>query len=260
MDIVGCRGVALFSAMCFMSVGSSRAGEHAVPLLAETDLLAAQDTALDRGVTAAAAGSILFPDQILSVLLAKDFKGSSQVDARVTQWSRAYRFVVIPMTIAIQPSSGFRPRFVAINATFNNSGQTTQQPIIIDAFPATGFKPGPLSGEASAGLGADLKFGGAAPVGADASLKAALTYKYAPSFANVQSGYSSTGCFWQFVATQDQQPVGSLPLKLTVAIPRSLKGGSIPLSFDVVASLGGAWFGDKVRASFVAEVLLPPAS
>jgi hypothetical protein len=255
MRLVRCYRVFLLSAVCLMSVSGARAGEHKVILLGASDLLQSEGS---RGLTSASAGSILFPDQILSVALAKDSNEMRPADARVAQWSREYRFVVIPMSIAIEPTPGSRPRLVVINAAFSNNGQTLRQPIIIDAFPTTGFKPGPLTAEASVGVGADLKFGGAAPANADASLKAALSYKYAPSFANIQSGYSSTGCFWQFTATQDQQPVGSLPLKMTVAIPRSLKVSSLALSFDVVASVGSSWFGDKVRASFVSEVLLPP--
>jgi hypothetical protein len=233
------------------------AADKTAGLLSGPDLLSLAGGKVTEGMSSASAGSILYPDQILGVLIAKN---ASVSDDRVAQWSKAYRFVVIPLALAIQANPGLRPRSVVINAAFRNQGDASKQPIIIDVFPTTGFKPGPLTAEASVGVGADLKFTGAAPASADASLKGALSYKYTPSFANVQSGYSSTGCFWQFTATQDQQPVGSLPLKLTVAIPRSFKAPSIALTFDVLASLGGSWFGDDVRASFISEVLLPQAN
>lgn len=230
--------------------------ERTAQLLSGADLLAA--ARITQGLAVEAAGAILYPDQILAVTLpaATD---AAQPDPRVAEWSKTYRFLVLPIGISIQPKPGSAPRNVVINAAFRNAGQTAKQPIILDIFPATGFKPLPLSGNVSAsiGVGSDLKFGGAVPASAKASVKAALSYTYAPAFANVQSGYASTASFWQFAATRAEQPVGNLPLKLTVAMPRSITARSIAMSFDVVASFGGSWFDDEVRATFVAEVLLP---
>jgi hypothetical protein len=239
---------------------NANATENSVQLLSGEDLLSAGQAVITEGLTAASAGTILYPDQVLSVTVPEASK-ETPADPRISEWSKAYRFIIIPVAVAIQTKPGTAPQSVVINATFRNSGQTTKQPIIIDVFPATGFKPGPLTGSASAsvGIGSNLKFGGGLPVNADASVKAALTYNYAPGFANVESGYASTACFWQFAATQSEQPVGSLSLKLTVAVPRNVTVSSIALAFDIVASFGGSWFGNDVRASFVAEVLLPPA-
>ncbi len=239
-----------------MTVGSS-AAETSVQLLSGKDLLAAGTAQITQGLTAESAGAILYPDQILSVSAAGATK-DGQLDQRIIEWSKVYKFVVVPFSVAVQPKPGTAPKSLVVNAAFRNTGQTAKQPIIIDIFPSTAFKAGPVSGSASAsvGLGSDLKFGGAAPVNADASVKAALSYAYAPAFANVQTGYSSSACFWQFIATQSEQPVGTLPLKLTVGVPRSYASSSIALTFDILASFGG-WFGDELRASFVAEVLLP---
>ena len=238
-----------------MTVGSS-AAETSVQLLSGKDLLAAGAAQITQGLTAESAGAILYPDQILSVSAAGATK-DGQLDQRIIEWSKVYKFVVVPFSVAVQSKPGSAKSLV-VNAAFRNTGQTAKQPIIIDIFPSTAFKAGSVSGSASAsvGLGSDLKFGGAAPVSADASVKAALSYAYAPAFANVQTGYSSSACFWQFIATQSEQPVGTLPLKLTVGVPRSYASSSIALTFDILASFGG-WFGDELRASFVAEVLLP---
>jgi hypothetical protein len=234
------------------------AAEKSVQLLSGTDLLSVGRAQITQGLTAESSGSILYPDQILSVS-AKSALKDTPADPRIAEWSKVYRFVVLPFSIAVQPKPGTVPKTLVVNAAFRNTGQTTKQPIIIDIFPSTAFKAGPLTANASAsvGLGTDLKFAGAAPVDADASVKAALAYTYAPAFANVQTGYSSSACFWQFLATQSEQPVGSLPLKLTVAVPLAVSAMSIALNFEVVASFGGSWFGDDVRANFVAEVLLP---
>lgn len=244
--------------MGFAMTTASHAADKAVPLLSGSDLIAAARASTTQGATTSSAGSILFPDQILSVSAAGALKDAPP-DPRMAEWSQVYRFVVIPIAIAIQPKPGTAPKSLVINASFRNTGQTSKQPIILDVFPSTAFKAGPMNGNASAsvGLGTDMKFTGVVPVNAEASVKAALSYTYAPAFANVQSGYSSSASFWQFLATQAEQPVGSLPLKLTVAVPLAVTAGSIALSFDVVAAFGGSWFGDEVRASFVAEVLLP---
>jgi len=235
------------------------AAERAAPLLSGEDLLGVGTTGITQGVTSGAPGSILYPDQILTVDVEDALPPGTQADARVQAWSKAYRFIVVPLTLAIHADPKTPPKSVVINAAFRNTGQAAKQPIIIDIFPATGFKAEPLQGTATAaiGVGADLKFGDKLPVNANASVKGALSYTYNRAFANVQSGYASSASFWQFAATQDQQPIGALPLKLTIGVPRTAAQNSLSLAIDVVAKFGSAWWGDEVRASFLSEVMLP---
>lgn len=235
------------------------AAERTAPLLSGEDLLGAGTAGITQGVTSGSPGSILYPDQILTVDAQDALPPGAQADARVQAWSRTYRFIVIPLTLAIHADPKTPPKSVVINAAFRNTGQAAKQPIIIDIFPATGFKAEPLTGTATAsiGVGADLKFGDKLPANANASVKGALSYTYNPAFANVQSGYASSASFWQFAATQDQQPIGALPLKLTVGVPRTVDQNSLSLAIDVVAKFGSAWWGDEVRASFLSEVMLP---
>jgi len=239
-------------------VAQARSAEKSVPLLTAADMLAADGTGLTQGATTSSAGSILYPDQILTIDVPIVGDATHPVDPQISEWSKAYRFIVIPINLAIQTPPGKAPRSVVINAGFRNLGQLPKQPIIIDQFPATGFKAEPFSGSVSIGIGGDLKYAGTAPANAEASVKAALNYTYAPAFANVQSGFASSSSYWTFVATQDKQPVGSLPLKLTVGIPRKITAASWSLAIDVVAAFGSTWWGDEVRATFVTEVRLPP--
>ena len=234
------------------------AADRTVPLLSGADILAAGDSTITQGSQSSAGGSLLYPEQILSVELTA---GTTGADPRVDAWRKGYRFFVIPVDIAVRTAPGTAPRSVVVNANFRNIGNTVRQPIIIDVFPATGFAPDPLQGKLSAevGVGADMTFGATAPVQANAALKGALSYTFAPSSATVQSGFASSSCFWQFVATQAEQPVGALPLKLTVAVPRSRQGSSLALVMDVTVEFGSRWWGNSLRASFLSEVLLPDA-
>jgi hypothetical protein len=231
----------------------AQAEERSAPLLSADDLLSGAN--ITQGSTNTSAGSVLYPEQILTI----DVSGVSQsgTDPRVQAWNKVYRFIVVPLNLAIRANPSKAPSSVIVNAAFRNTGQLPKQPIIIDIFPATGFKQQPFQGSASLGVGADLKFAGTLPANANASVEAALKYTYAPAFANVQSGYASSGSFWQFVATQAEQPVGQLPLKLTVGIPRTMTASSLSLAVDVTVNFGSSWWGDEIRTSFLTEVLLP---
>lgn len=247
----------LVGALLLSGAAGAAAAERSAPLLSGEDLLGAGTAGITQGGATGSSGSLLYPEQILAVDVEAAQPGGTP-DARVQAWSKVYRFIVVPLNIAVRANPGTKPQSVIINATFRNIGQLSKQPIIVDIFPGTGFKAEPIKGEASAsiGVGADLKFGSAPPANASASAKAALSYTYNPAFANVQTGFASSAGFWQFVATQQEQPVGALPLKLTVGIPRAASGPSVTLAVDAVVKFGSAWWGDEVRASFVSEVLL----
>jgi hypothetical protein len=230
------------------------AADKPAPLLGLADL--AGRVQITEGVAAGSSGSILYPEQILAIDIA-DAAEAAPADPRVAAWSKIYRFVLIPLNIAIQADPAKAPRSVKVNVTFRGPAGLPRQPMIVDIFPQNAFKAAPFQGEASLGVGADFKFSGVAPANAEGSLKAALSYKYAPAFANVQSGYAASTGYWQFAASQSEQPVGGLPLKLTVGIPRQDQPKSVVLAIDVVASFGPAWWDDPVRAAVLAEVLLP---
>lgn len=228
--------------------------ERTAPLLTLSDLSDA-GKGITQGATTTSSGAILYPEQILAVDIPSS--GSGDGDARIAAWRANYRFLVVPLDIAIQANPGSAPRSVKINATFRTPPQVARQPMIVSIFPTTAFKAEPFQGEASVGLSADFKLDGGAPANASGSLKTALSYKYAPAFANVQSGYAASTCFWQFVASQSEQPVGALPLKLTVGVPNTIDAKSLALAVDIVVGFGSGWWGDEARATVVAEVLMP---
>src|ERR1044072_7937176 len=74
------------------------AAERAAPLLSGEDLLGVGTTGITQGVTSGAPGSILYPDQILTVDVEAPLPPATQADARVQAWSKAYRFIVVPLT------------------------------------------------------------------------------------------------------------------------------------------------------------------
>jgi len=84
------------------------------------------------------------------------------------------------------------------------------------------------------------------PVTAGATTNASLAYKYAPSYANVVSGYGSGSAFWQFIRTQDTYPVGDIPLKLVVAVPKGRPAGQpLIVTMDVRVEYAGGWVKPK---------------
>jgi hypothetical protein len=120
-----------------------------------------------------------------------------------------------------------------------------KQPLIIDVFPKTGFAAGNLTGKAEVKVGADLKFGESSPATATGGANASLAYNYAPSYANVISGFGSGSAFWQFTRTQTAYPVGDIPLKLIVAVPKGMTARSLTASMDVRVEYSGGWLQAK---------------
>jgi hypothetical protein len=135
----------------------------------------------------------------------------------------------------------------------------SRQPLIIDAFPPTGFVPGPVAVKGKLKLGGDLKFQqGIVDAGIGGNV--AMSVNYAPSFASVVSGFGSGTAFWQLIKTQDKQPLGGLPLKLVVACPISNLGKDLVLTADVRVQYEGSWWTTGFSVgTFRAKVEFPPA-
>lgn len=165
--------------------------------------------------------------------------------------------------MSIKPKDDFIPDAVDITLAFSGLSQLKQQPIVIDSFPETGFNPGAFQGSASVTLTSEAKF---APlpietlgkVAAGAQINAGLAYKYAPAYANVVSGFGSAHAFWQFKRTQDKYPVGEIPIKLLIALPKSYTKRALSMDFDVRTRFSGAWWKTGLTvATFTSVVTLP---
>jgi hypothetical protein len=164
---------------------------------------------------------------------------------------------VIPVDVGIAPAGRFTPERVDVTLSFTGLGEIKRQPIVIDVFPQTGFTPGAVKLDGQLKLGADLKFGQGI-ASASAGANTALTFKYAPSYASVVSGFGSGSAFWQLTKTQQEQPTGSLPLKLVVAFPVLALEQGLSLTADVRVQYAGQWWETGLSvATFNAKVNFP---
>jgi hypothetical protein len=230
---------------------------QSAPLLQATDIQAAAAPQVFQGVTGDASGAVHYPDQALAFPLARTAENSQLLDA----WHKSHNFFVVPIDIAIAPTPGLIPERVDISLAFPSLGQLNRQPLVIDTFPKTGFALAPFSGKAEVKVGADLKFVAAAPVTPTAGANASLSYSYAPAYANVIAGYGSGSAFWQFMRTQDKYPVGDIPMKVIVAVPKSAATQALTLSVDTRVEYPGGWLSRRGLsiASFRMRVAMPPA-
>lgn len=241
-------------------------GEHAmaegvaVPMLTVPDLQTSASPSVFEGVEGGSAGAIYFPDTILSFSV-ESAEGDGQ--KIIDQWSKSHRFIIMPIKISVAPKDGFIPEAVDVTASFSGIGQLKQQPIVIDSFPATGFNPSAFQGDASLKLNGEAKFapvptGTPVSAGAGAEGTVGLSYKYAPAYANVVSGFASGHAFWQFHRTQEKYPIGEIPMKLLVAVPKSYAKPALIITFDVKARFSGSWWKNGLTmATFVSSVTLP---
>ncbi|WP_398472145.1 hypothetical protein [Tardiphaga sp.] len=246
--------VVLFGGAFVASVMSVQtyAADANVPLLEADDLRAAPTTGL-QGVNGGATGAIHYPDEILAYPIAETPENKSLLQA----WKASHRFFVIPFELSIAPGPSQTPVRVDISMAFAGLGAMDKQPLVIDVFPETGFTPGPVAATGEARIGGDLKFQSplaTASTGANAS----VTFKYAPSFPTVIAGFGSGSAFWQFMKSQERQPVGGMPLKLIVACPIPV-GKSLVLTTDVRVAYEGEWWKKGLSvASFRTKVAFPP--
>lgn len=226
----------------------------AVPMHSVDDLQAAQRPSLYQGIQRETVGAVYFPDTVLSYEVPRQ----TVTDNVVSQWSKAYRFVVVPFTIGVRPNGGRVPKSVSVFLALPNIGQPTRQAIVLDVFPATRFEPSSLKGSVTVGITGDAKFrvGPTAAVGSGA--KAAVTYTYSPFYAKVLSTKASGHASWQFSGGQRSHPVGDLAMKLILAVPRSYKEKVMLATLDVeVVFPRYIVRDDTVVARFETEIQLP---
>jgi hypothetical protein len=224
-----------------------------VPLLLPEDVRAPSQSF--QGVVGDASGAIHYPDQILAYPVPQTDDNKGLLEA----WKDSHRFFVVPIEVSIAPAPGRIPERVDVSLSFSGLGSMSRQPLIIDAFPPTGFVPGPVAVKGELKLGGDLKFQqGIVDAGVGGNV--AMSVNYAPSFASVVSGFGSGTAFWQLIKTQDKQPLGGLPLKLVVACPISNLGKDLVLTADVRVQYEGSWWTTGFSVgTFRAKVEFPPA-
>jgi hypothetical protein len=227
--------------------------EASVPLLQTGDLRTAPGGGF-QGATGDATGAIHYPDEILAYPVDETPDNKPLLEA----WKVSHRFFIIPFELSIAPAPGQVPKRVNISMAFSGLGAMDKQPLVVDVFPQTGFTPGPVSATGEVKLGGDLKFQqgvGNASAGANAS----LVFKYAPNFPSVIAGFGSGTAFWELSKTQDRQPVGGVPLKLTVACPLLNVGKALIITTDVRIEYEGPWWTTGLSvASFRSKVNFPP--
>jgi hypothetical protein len=228
---------------------------QSTPLLLPADIQAAAAPKVFQGVQSGPSGAVHYSDEVLAFPVKPNPNNS---DLLVT-WQKSHRFFVVPIDIGIAPAEGLIPERVDLSVAFAGLGQMDRQPLVIDAFPKTGFEPSGLTGKAEVKLGADLKFSDVAPVSANGGANASLSYTYTPAYANVVSGYGSATAFWQFIRTQDKYPIGEIPTKLIIAVPKSRGTQALAATIDVRVEYPGGWFQQKGLsvASFHTRVELP---
>ena len=254
--------VAIILATMVLNFATAVADQVPVPMLLPRDIQAAIDPQVFQGVSGDTAGAIYFPDQILAVKVERVEGDSNQV---IKQWSKTHTFYLIPFTISIAPADDRIPEQVNVVSAFSGIGELSRQPIIIDLFPKTGFKPANFSGsgEVRVSSGVQLEpmpLPNVPAVTAKAGLEtnAAFKFNYAPAYANIISGFASGNAFWRFTRTQDNYPVGEIPMKLLIALPQTVGSDSVILKFDITAAFSGPWWRTgKVIASFQTVIRVP---
>lgn len=217
---------------------SHRALADNVALMVGPDNVKRSGAVGTQGATSDELGSLHYPDQIMAVPV----RETDDNKDLLTSWAATHKFFVVPINIAVQPAKDRTPESLSLTVTFPGVGALTKQPIVIDCFPKTGFDAAAFSGSAELKLDSDLKFS-PGPVGSvGSSANAALTYKYAPNYANVVSGNGSGSAFWQFTRTQANYPVGELSLKLVVAVPVQMVAAGMNMAADARIDYSGRWW------------------
>lgn len=240
-------------AVSFSSISS--ADDVGVQLIAAPDIRKAANPALTEGIESSSYGAIYFPDKILGAKLdGLDGDGADLFNS----WSQSHRFIVIPFGISVRPTADRIPENVDVVVAFDNLGDLTRQPIINDVFPPNGFQKAPFEGNAGLKVSGKGEFQPADGVSAGADATIEFSYKYAPAYANVVSGFGSANAFWKYSRTQDSYPIGNIPMRLLIIVPNSYDENEMLAHFDVKVDLGGGFFSSaSVAASFSSIVVLP---
>ncbi len=227
------------------------AGDVPVQMLTHTDVQSATRPDIFEGISNASAGSIYFPDQILAAQI-DNLEGDAATQLK--SWNQTHRFMIIPFSISIRPNDENIPERVDVTLALETSASLDKQLTLIDVFPPNGFHKAPFEGKAGLEIGAEGKLAQVAK----AKTNLAFSYSYSPAYANVVSGLGSTHAFWQYRRTQENYPIGEIPMKLIVVVPRSYKSNEIIGKFDVNVDFGGSFFvGKSARAQFASIIALP---
>jgi len=228
---------------------------QSVPLLLPADIQAAAAPSVFQGVQSGPSGAIHYADEVLAFPVKPNPANSDLLET----WQRSHDFYVVPLNIGIAPAEGLIPDRVDLAVAFSGLGQMDRQPLVIDAFPKTGFVASELTGKAEVKLGADLKFTEVGIANAGGGASGSLSYTYAPAYANVVCGYGSGSAFWQFNRTQDKYPVGDIPIKLVIAAPKGRRDQTLTATIDARVEYPGGWFRPKGLsvASFHTRIALP---
>jgi len=235
--------------LCITKV--SMASDVLVQMVTLNDVQNASSPGIYEGISNAPAGSIYFPDQILAAQI-DNLEGDAR--SQLKNWKRTHRFMIIPFSISIRPNDENIPERVDVTLALESSTSLNKQPALIDVFPPNGFHRAPFEGKAGLEVGAE----GTLTKAASAKANFAFSYTYSPAYANVVSGIGSTHAFWQYRRTQDNYPVGEIPMKLLMVVPRNYKSAEIIGYFDVNVDFGGSFFiGKSARAQFTSVIALP---
>lgn len=248
----------LLTTLVFAVAGhSAMADPVPIPLLSPDDLQEAVDPNVFQGVRRTEkVGAVYFPDRVLSYQVEHGVGDAAQV---IAQWARTHGFYLVPFSVSILPLDDNIPEKLDVAAGFTGLGQLTNQPIILDTFPKTGFKPGAVTGSGEVKIDGNLQIK-PLPTGTSvgAQANAALKFNYTPAYANVISGFASGHAFWQYERTQDQYPVGEIPMKLLIAVPNTYSEKELILRFDVRARFSRKWWVRGMAvASYPTVVALP---
>ena len=228
---------------------------QAVEMQSAFDLQAAIDPSIYQGVQRESVGAVYFPDTVLTYELPLK---SVHIDEVVQQWSKSYRFIVVPFTISVHPQGDREPEVVDVTMALNNIGKPTQQPIVYDLFPTSRFKTSSLSGSVGLKINLKAKFETVRQIDGGGVLYGGLDYSYASAYADVLSGKGSGHAFWKFSRTQDSYPAGDIPLKIVLAVPKTYQENALVATFDVHIKFPNLiLFDDFVIARFESLLQLP---
>ena len=228
---------------------------HAVEMKHLLDLRADINPSLYESFQNNSLGAVYFPDKVLTYDL--PLPEDSKIDNLIQQWSESHRFIAVPFIIAIRPNDDRIPKVVDVTLDLTDD-VTRSQLMIHDLFPSTRFRKAPMSGSVALRVNGRAKF--ELMPKADGTIEGdiGLTYTYSPAYADVLSGNGSSHAFWKFSRTQESSPVGNIPMKVILAIPKVYKENEIVGRFDVRVEFPGwmAW-GNSVTANFETLFQLP---
>lgn len=234
-----------------MSDGAAQPVMTPVQMVSATDIQQAASPSLLEGVQDESVGAVYFPDRVLLARIG-ELEGDGQ--ALFRSWARSHSFLIAPFSIGVKPNGSRIPERVDVSLALDSGGDLSQSPLITGIFPPNGFRKSAFQGEASLGVSA----GGELVEGVGGEAKLGLSYSYAPAYASVFSGFASAHAFWQFSRTQDSYPVGDIPMKLLLVLPKAVQSRELIADFDVkVQFTGGIFARGAIVARFTSVFVLP---